>query len=188
MLLAHSIRLDPDSNQREYFARAAGTARRVWNWALAEWNRVGDIKTVGALVLKCKRRARTLSDVSFCSIRRQIEYKAVRYGTKVVVADRWFPSSKLCSSCGHHYAALTACERNWTCAACGEQHDRDHNAAKNLHRLATGAAYTRSQTALPVASQAATSGVGEVTPARHEYGQQDGSGQEEDCAHNRAHL
>ena len=139
-------------------------------------------------MMTCKRRARPLSDISFGTIRRQLEYKAVRYGTKVVVADRWFPSSKLCSSCGHHYAALTARERNWTCAACREQHDRDHNAAKNLHRLATGAAYPRSRTALPVASQAATSGAGEVTPARHEYGQQDGSGQEEDCAHNRAHL
>jgi transposase len=39
MLLAHRIRLDPTLAQRDYFARAAGTARRVWNWALAEWQR-----------------------------------------------------------------------------------------------------------------------------------------------------
>ena len=39
MLLSHQLRLDPTTAQRDYFARAAGTARRVWNWALAEWNR-----------------------------------------------------------------------------------------------------------------------------------------------------
>lgn len=39
MLLAHHIRIDPTLEQRNYFARAAGTARRVWNWALAEWQR-----------------------------------------------------------------------------------------------------------------------------------------------------
>jgi putative transposase len=81
-------------------------------------------------------------------------------------------------------------ERSWTCAACGAHHDRDVNAAINLQRLATGALAAR--TALPVASQAATPGTaagprpaggGEVTPVRHEYGQQDGSGQEEFGAH-----
>ncbi len=138
-------------------------------------------------MLACKRRARALSDISFGTIRRQIEYKAVRYGTTVVVADRWFASSKLCSSCGVKYEALKARETTWTCVACGDRHDRDHNAAKNLHRLATGTAYRSSETALPVASRTATSGTapspwrgggGEVTPVRNEYGQQDGSGQE----------
>jgi putative transposase len=119
-----------------------------------------------------------------------IGHKAERYGTRLVLADRWYPSSKPCSACGDRYAALSLGERTWTCAACGAHHDRDVNAAINLQRLATGA--LAAQTALPLASRAVTPGTaasdglaggGKVTPARHEHGQQDGSGQEEDGEH-----
>jgi len=112
------------------------------------------------------------------------------YFARIVLADRWYPSSKLCSACGEKYAALGLGERTWTCAACGAHHDRDVNAAINLQRLATGAHAAR--TALPEASQAVTPGTaagaglaagGKVTPVRHEYGQQDGSGQEEIDGH-----
>jgi putative transposase len=131
------------------------------------------------------RLARAISDVGFYEIRRQLAYKAQRYGTTLVLADRWYPSSKLCSACGWKHAGLTLGERAWTCGGCGAVHQRDHNAALNLQRLATA-------TALPVASQAATPGTacadmaqggGEVTPVRHEYGQQDGSGQEQNRVH-----
>ncbi len=143
-------------------------------------------------MMACGRRARSLSDIGFGRIRRQIQYKALRYGTQVMVADRWFPSSKLCSSCGYKYAALAPGQTRWACAACGDVHDRDINAANNLKRLATGAAYPRSQNALPVASRTAMCGTalgalpaagGKVTPVRHECGLQDDSGQEEDAAH-----
>jgi len=136
------------------------------------------------------RLARAISDVGFYEFRRQLQYKAKRYSTQIVLADRWYPSSKLCSECGDRYAALGLCERTWTCAACGAHHDRDVNAAINLQRLATGA--HAAQTALPVAIRAVTpdtaasdglAGGGKVTPARHEHGQQDDSGQEEDAAH-----
>ncbi|MBW8900416.1 MAG: transposase [Massilia sp.] len=131
------------------------------------------------------RLAHAIADVGFYEIRRQLQYKAARYGTRIVLADRWYPSSKLCSACGEKYAALELRERTWTCAACGAHHDRDVNAAINLQRLATGAHAAR--TALPEASQAVTPGTaagagpaggGKVTPVRHEHGQQDGSGQE----------
>ena len=131
------------------------------------------------------RLARAIADVGFHEIRRQLAYKAQRYGTRLVVADRWFPSSKLCSACGWKHAGLTLGDRSWTCSGCGAVHQRDHNAALNLQRLATA-------TALPVASQAATPGTasgqapeggGEVTPVRHEHGQQDGSGQEQNGVH-----
>jgi putative transposase len=135
------------------------------------------------------RLARSIADVGFHEIRRQLQYKALRYGTAIVLAGRWYPSSKLCSTCGQKNATLALAERAWTCS-CGTLHDRDVNAAINLQRLATGALAAR--TALPVASPAATPGTaagmvpgadGEVTPVRHEHGQQDGSGQEEDGAH-----
>jgi putative transposase len=132
------------------------------------------------------RLSRAIADVGFYEIRRQLQYKAQRYGTRIVLADRWYPSSKLCSDCGLHNDQLALDERTWTCAGCGAHHDRDVNAAVNLQRLATGAHAAR--TALPVASQAVTPGTaaghgpaggGKVTPVRHEHGQQDGSGQEE---------
>ncbi|WP_312164132.1 RNA-guided endonuclease InsQ/TnpB family protein [Massilia timonae] len=135
------------------------------------------------------RLARAIADVGFYEIRRQLQYKAQRYDTLLVLADRWYPSSKLCSTCGAHYTGLKLGERNWICA-CGARHDRDVNAAVNLQRLATGALVAR--TALPEASHAATYGTaagavpaagGKVTPVRYEHGQQDGSGQEENGAH-----
>jgi putative transposase len=136
------------------------------------------------------RLSRAIADIGFYEFRRQLQYKAARYGTKLVLADRWYPSSKLCSGCGERYADLGLGERSWRCTTCGEHHDRDINAAINLQRLATGA--LAAQSALPVASPAATSDtvagmgpatVGKVTPARYEHGQQDGSGQEENDAH-----
>jgi putative transposase len=136
------------------------------------------------------RLARAISDVGFYEFRRQLTYKSGRYGTHIVLADRWYPSSKLCSGCGTRNAELALGERAWTCAGCGARHDRDVNAAINLQRLATGALAAR--TALPEASQAVTRGTpaglmpaggGEVTPVRHEHGQRDGSGQEEYAVH-----
>ena len=134
------------------------------------------------------RLARAISDVGFGMFRSQIEYKAKRYSTRLVIADRWYPSSRLCSVCGWKNEALTLKDREWVCHECGTHHDRDHNAALNLKRLATA-------TALPVASPSsngdAASGMvpvaaGKVTPVRYECGQQDTSGQEKNRAHIRA--
>jgi putative transposase len=131
------------------------------------------------------RLARAIADIGFYEVRRQLQYKAARYGTEIVLADRWYPSSKLCSGCGKRNPDLALGERAWICMACGAHHDRDVNAAVNLQRLATGALAAR--TALPVASPAVTPGTaagpkpaegGKVTPARYEHGQKDGSGQE----------
>jgi putative transposase len=123
------------------------------------------------------RLARSIADIGFYEFRRQLQYKAKRYGTTLMLADRWYPSSKLCSACGSRNGSLCLRERDWTCATCGARHDRDVNAAVNLQRLATGA--FMAQSALPVASPTATSGtpagmvpvrVGKVTPVRYEYG------------------
>jgi putative transposase len=61
-----------------------------------------------------------------------IEYKAAKYGRHVIVVDRWYPSSKTCSACGHLLASLSLTTRHWTCPSCGTRHDRDINAAKNI--------------------------------------------------------
>ena len=63
-------------------------------------------------------------------MRRQLEYKADWYGRTVIAVDRWYPSSKTCSACGHLAAKMSLTVREWTCAACGVRHDRDVNAAK----------------------------------------------------------
>ena len=80
--------------------------------------------------------ARSISDMGFFELRRQLEYKAVMRGGQVVVADRFFASSKTCSACGRKVDALPLAVRKWTCSACGVLHDRDVNAAVNLKNMA----------------------------------------------------
>jgi putative transposase len=65
-------------------------------------------------------------------------YKAARAGRRVIVIGRWYPSTKTCSACGYHLAALSLDARHWTCPSCGTRHDRDVNAAQNI--LAAGRA------------------------------------------------
>ncbi len=76
--------------------------------------------------------ARSIADMSFHEFRRQLEYKAERRGGIVVVADRWFPSSKTCSDCGSVQDKMPLSIRQWDCPGCGARHDRDLNAARNL--------------------------------------------------------
>jgi len=76
--------------------------------------------------------ARSIADMSFHEFRRQLQYKAERRGGMVVVADRWFPSSKMCSACGAVQKEMPLSVRQWTCPGCGARHDRDLNAARNL--------------------------------------------------------
>jgi putative transposase len=73
-----------------------------------------------------------VADASFAEFRRQIEYKTAWRGGAVVVADRWFASSKTCSGCGAVKAKLLLSERTYVCTACGMVADRDRNAALNL--------------------------------------------------------
>ena len=84
--------------------------------------------------------ARSLHDASIGTAIRMIEEKAERYGKTVVKIDRWFPSSKTCSDCGHIVEKLPLSVREWTCQECGATHDRDANAAANI--LAAGHAVT----------------------------------------------
>ena len=87
-------------------------------------------------MLHNRHLARSIADMSFFEFRRQLTYKAEMRGGRVIVADRWFPSSKICSACGFNNDALTLSVRSWTCPSCGTPHDRDVNAAINLRNLA----------------------------------------------------
>lgn len=80
--------------------------------------------------------SRAIADRGFHEFRRQLDYKAAMAGSRIVVADRWYPSSKTCSDCGYVMPTLPLSVREWTCPACGVVHDRDHNAAKNLAKMA----------------------------------------------------
>ena len=62
---------------------------------------------------------------------RMLSYKARWYGRTLVAINRWYPSSKRCSACGHELESLSLAVREWTCPTCGAVHDRDVNAATN---------------------------------------------------------
>jgi putative transposase len=85
--------------------------------------------------------ARAISDAGWGEFRHQLEYKCERAGRRLVVIDRWYPSSKTCSSCGYLLSELSLATRHWTCPGCRTRHDRDINAAKNI--LAAGRAVDR---------------------------------------------
>ena len=82
--------------------------------------------------------AKSIADASWSEFVRQLEYKALWYGRELVGIDRWYPSSKRCSDCGHTVAKMPLNVREWTCPECGTVHDRDINAARNV--LAAGLA------------------------------------------------
>ncbi len=83
-------------------------------------------------MLKNRRLARAIADVGFYEFRRQLEYKCQWYGSELVVVSRTFPSSKMCSQCGHRKKELSLSEREYKCEQCGLEIDRDLNAALNL--------------------------------------------------------
>jgi putative transposase len=86
------------------------------------------------------RLARAISDQGFGYARRMLGYKTTWRGGQLIIAGRWFPSSKTCSDCGAVKAKLALSERTYTCASCGLILDRDVNAAANLLNLAASGA------------------------------------------------
>jgi putative transposase len=90
-----------------------------------------------------RRLARAVCDQGFGAARRMLGYKTAWNGGTLIVADRWYPSSKKCSGCGHVKAKLALSERTYRCDACGLVLDRDVNAARNLLSLAASGAESR---------------------------------------------
>ncbi|MGH9638033.1 MAG: RNA-guided endonuclease InsQ/TnpB family protein [Candidatus Angelobacter sp.] len=99
---------------------------------------IEDLHVAG--MVKNHHLAQAISDVGFAEFRRRLTYKAAWYGSHVVVASRWEPSSKTCSACGWVNDNLTLANRIFRCEQCGQSSDRDLNAAINLSNLSTLAA------------------------------------------------
>ena len=78
------------------------------------------------------RNAKNMNDTSWATFVVRLEQKGLDYNCEVIKADRYFPSSQLCSKCGFQYKDLKLSEREWTCSCCGTHHIRDVNAAINL--------------------------------------------------------
>ena len=146
----HSRKVKGSNNRRKSAARLAKLHARIAH-IRKDWTHktttalTGRFALIGVENLNVRgmmandKLARSISDIGFYEVRRQIEYKAALSGGVVVLVDRWFPSSKTCSECGCYRESLPLSVREWTCAECGAVHDRDVNAALNLRRVALAA-------------------------------------------------
>ncbi|RBR32444.1 IS605 OrfB family transposase [Enterococcus cecorum] len=83
-------------------------------------------------MLRNHKLARSISDVSWSSFVAKLQYKADWYGREIIKVNQWFPSSQICSECGHKDGKKSLDIREWTCPICHTHHDRDINASINI--------------------------------------------------------
>jgi putative transposase len=114
------------TNNRKYFLHNISTALvNTFDLIVLE-----DLNVSG--MLKNRRLAKSISDASWATFVSMLEYKCDWYGKMLVKIDRFFPSSKTCSNCGHKKDKMPLSVREWTCPSCGSKHDRDLNASINI--------------------------------------------------------
>jgi len=135
--------------QRRVITEAKRTPEREWlsevlALRLVRDNQAIHLEDLSVAGLARTRLARSVHDVGWSTLVRLVADKAAQYGRTVVKIDRRFPSSQLCSMCGHRDGPKPLAVRAWTCPACGAEHDRDLNAACNVlaegRRIAAGLA------------------------------------------------
>lgn len=142
-----SRKIKGSQNRKKAIKRLAKQHRRVANLRADTLHqltsRLAKTKSVVVIedlnvsgMLRNHHLAQAIADGGFGEFRRQLEYKAGWYGCRVIVADRWFASSKTCSCCNWVDETLTLSDRTFRCQRCGLVMDRDLNAAKNLEKLA----------------------------------------------------
>jgi putative transposase len=102
---------------------------------------VEDLNVSG--MVRNRHLARHIADVGWGQFRRMLEYKTRWYGSTLIVAPAFSPSSKRCSDCGHTLKSLPLSVREWVCPSCGVIHDRDRNAARNVMQCATASSAGR---------------------------------------------
>jgi putative transposase len=148
---SHSRKARGSANRRKHAARLARIHTRVasvradalhkattdlarrYETVVAE-----DLNVAG--MVRNRRLARAIIDQGFGQARRMFGYKTAWAGGRLVLAGRWYPSSKMCSACGAVKAKLSLAERLYLCETCGFTEDRDVNAARNLLKLAASGA------------------------------------------------
>jgi putative transposase len=148
---AHSRKVRGSANRRRSAARLARIHARVANVRTDALNKATtglachyetlvaeDLNVAG--MIRNRALARAIADQGFGTARRLLDYKTAWHGGRLVVASRWFPSSKLCSGCGAVKAKLALSERAYRCESCDLSEDRDVNAARNLLQLAASGA------------------------------------------------
>jgi putative transposase len=138
----HSRRKKGGSNREKARRRVARIHQRVANQRthfchdlttkLIKNHQAVCIEDLNVKGLARTKLATSFYDAALGQIRQQLLYKGEWYGVHVVVVDRFYPSTQLCSVCGFQNHALTLADRTWTCPACGTVHDRDLNAAINV--------------------------------------------------------
>jgi putative transposase len=103
------------------------------SWQIVNENQVIAVEDLGVKAMQKNRRlSRGIGDASWGTFVRFLEYKSAWYGRELVKVDRYFPSSKQCSSCGYTLEKLDLKVRRWDCPVCGVLHERDQNAGKNI--------------------------------------------------------
>jgi putative transposase len=130
------------NNAREFYTKSAKLSARIANIRRDTTQkmttdlsrkgytiRIEDLNISG--MLANHKLASAISNNCFYEIRRQLVYKQAHFGTKVELVDRWFPSSKTCSKCGH-VQDMKLKDRVFDCGSCGHKQDRDENASTNL--------------------------------------------------------
>jgi len=115
---------------------------KVTSWLARNKQTIGleDLNILG--MMKNHHLTRVVADAGWGEFRRQMEYKTGWYGSTVVFADRWFPSSKTCCKCGHIRDDLKLSERVFYCPSCDNKIDRDLNASLNLEMVAVSSTET----------------------------------------------
>lgn len=104
---------------------------------ITDENKVIVIETLSSKnLMKNHKLAKSIGDAGWYEFVRQLEYKAKRKGRTLIKADKFYPSSQICSACGHRDGKKPLHIREWDCPNCGEHLDRDINASKNLLALA----------------------------------------------------
>ncbi|MDJ0536491.1 MAG: RNA-guided endonuclease TnpB family protein, partial [Xenococcaceae cyanobacterium MO_207.B15] len=97
---------------------------------------IEDLNVAG--LVKNRKLSRAISDAGWAKFKTLLAAKCDKYGRDLIIVDRWYPSSQICSCCGQSGGKKELDVREWTCLYCNTVHDRDINAAKNLIREAGG--------------------------------------------------